>query len=95
MIGPLSPLVTNPVIRLDEVENFWGPAGDTGACGPCSEIKFFMGTDEELKRVLKEHAPMLSALDADGSRALVGLLTGLPDNAHQALLQQGARPLSA
>lgn len=42
--------IINPLIRLDEVENFWGPAGDTGACGPCSEIKFFMGTDEELKR---------------------------------------------
>lgn len=42
--------LVNPVIRLDEKENFWGPAGDTGACGPCSEIKFFMGTDEELRR---------------------------------------------
>jgi len=42
-----SPLV-NPVTTLDEKENFWGPAGDTGACGPCSEIKFFIGTPEEL-----------------------------------------------
>ncbi len=40
--------LVNPVITLDEKENFWGPAGETGACGPCSEIKFFMGTDEEL-----------------------------------------------
>ncbi|MCE5231565.1 alanine--tRNA ligase [bacterium] len=39
----------NPITLLDEKENFWGPAGETGACGPCSEIKFFIGTDEELK----------------------------------------------
>ena len=39
----------NPITRLNEKENFWGPAGETGACGPCSEIKFFMGTDEQLK----------------------------------------------
>ncbi len=43
----------NPIIRLDESENFWGPAGGTGACGPCSEIKFFMGTDEELREYQK------------------------------------------
>ena len=41
--------VVNPIIRLDEKENFWGPAGESGACGPCSEIKFFMGTDEQLR----------------------------------------------
>ncbi len=38
----------NPVLTLDEKENFWGPAGDTGACGPCSEIKFFIGSPEAL-----------------------------------------------
>ena len=38
----------NLVTRLDEKENFWGPAGETGACGPCSEIKFFMGSEAEL-----------------------------------------------
>jgi len=26
------------IVRLDEKDNFWGPAGETGACGPCSEI---------------------------------------------------------
>jgi alanyl-tRNA synthetase len=41
--------VVNPIIRLDAKENFWGPAGETGACGPCSEIKFFMGSDEQLR----------------------------------------------
>ncbi|MDX2177021.1 MAG: alanine--tRNA ligase [Candidatus Sumerlaeia bacterium] len=43
--------VANPLVPLDASENFWGPAGDTGACGPCSEVKFFLGTDEELAAV--------------------------------------------
>ncbi len=33
------------IVRLGEEDNFWGPAGDTGACGPCSEIYFDMGSD--------------------------------------------------
>ncbi|MEO8377729.1 MAG: alanine--tRNA ligase-related protein, partial [Candidatus Sumerlaeota bacterium] len=53
----------NPCIPLDAAENFWGPAGDTGACGPCSEIKFFLGSDEELKAI---HAD----LNANGSAAI-------------------------
>jgi len=40
-----------PPVRLGAAENFWGPAGDTGACGPCSELCFFMGSDEELKKI--------------------------------------------
>lgn len=26
------------IVRLGKADNFWGPAGDTGACGPCSEL---------------------------------------------------------
>jgi len=37
------------IIPLDAKENFWGPAGETGACGPCSEILFFTGTEEQLE----------------------------------------------
>lgn len=29
---------TERIVRLDEADNFWGPAGATGACGPCSEL---------------------------------------------------------
>ncbi|MBI4365017.1 MAG: alanine--tRNA ligase [Candidatus Latescibacteria bacterium] len=31
------------VTRLDEKDNFWGPAGGSGACGPCSEIYWDQG----------------------------------------------------
>src|SRR3990170_3990425 len=26
------------IVRLGEKDSFWGPAGDSGPCGPCSEI---------------------------------------------------------
>ncbi len=31
------------IVRLGEKDNFWGPAGDSGACGPSSEIYFDLG----------------------------------------------------
>ena len=31
------------IVRLGKEDNFWGPAGKTGACGPCSEIHFDVG----------------------------------------------------
>lgn len=39
------------IVRLGRADNFWGPAGDAGACGPCSELYIDrgeeFGTDEQ------------------------------------------------
>lgn len=31
------------IVRLGDEDNFWGPAGDSGPCGPCSEIHYDFG----------------------------------------------------
>lgn len=31
------------IVRLGRKDNFWGPVGDTGICGPCSELYYDMG----------------------------------------------------
>lgn len=36
-------LPARKIVRLGAKENFWGPAGDTGACGPCSEMHIDRG----------------------------------------------------
>jgi alanyl-tRNA synthetase len=33
------------IFRLGKTDNFWGPAGETGACGPSSEVYFDLGED--------------------------------------------------
>ncbi len=35
----------NRIVRLGKKDNFWGPAGDTGACGPCSELHIDRGAE--------------------------------------------------
>ena len=36
-------LTQDRIVRLGKKDNFWGPAGDSGACGPCSEIYVDLG----------------------------------------------------
>ncbi len=33
------------IVRMGAKDNFWGPAGDTGACGPCSELLYDRGVE--------------------------------------------------
>ncbi len=35
----------NKIIRCDEKDNYWGPPGSSGPCGPCSEIHFDLGKE--------------------------------------------------
>jgi alanyl-tRNA synthetase len=38
------------IFKLGKKDNFWGPAGSVGACGPCSEIYFDMGEESGCKK---------------------------------------------
>ncbi|MGC8869600.1 MAG: alanine--tRNA ligase [Brevinematia bacterium] len=51
-------LEENRIVRLGEKDNFWGPPGEEGPCGPCSEIYIDLrdrwGYDKENCRSLED-----------------------------------------
>ena len=36
-------LPADRISRLGDEDNWWGPAGEEGACGPCSELNYYLG----------------------------------------------------
>lgn len=43
-------IAENRIYKFGKSENFWGPAGETGPCGPCTEIYFDFGKNFGCKR---------------------------------------------
>ena len=39
------------ISRLGDEDNWWGPAGDEGACGPCSELNYYLGDLDDIPPV--------------------------------------------
>jgi len=43
--GSAPAALANRIWKLSRKDNFWGPPGTTGPCGPCSEIYYDLGAD--------------------------------------------------
>ncbi|MEO0073807.1 MAG: alanine--tRNA ligase, partial [candidate division WOR-3 bacterium] len=76
------------IYRLGEEDNFWGPAGGTGACGPCSEIYVDLGPEFGCGR--KECSP---GCDCDRFSEVYNIVfpqfNQLPDGTREPLVNRG------
>ena len=43
----VTPLPPERVFRCSKKDNFWGPAGSSGPCGPCSEVHFNLNVSDD------------------------------------------------
>jgi alanyl-tRNA synthetase len=89
------------IVRMGTKDNFWGPAGDTGACGPCSELHWDRGEEidpaatllhDPKERFIEFYNLVFPQFDqqADGSRPPLknrGIDTGMGLERLSALLQ--------
>tara|TARA_E500000331_G_scaffold343413_1_gene378199 strand:+ start:1045 stop:3900 length:2856 start_codon:yes stop_codon:yes gene_type:complete len=44
------------IFFFGDSDNWWGPAGDEGPCGPCSELHYYVG-DEKIDSKIEENDP--------------------------------------
>ncbi len=50
-----SKISENRIAKLSKKKNWWGPAGDTGPCGPDTEMFYWVGKDEVPENFQKTH----------------------------------------
>jgi alanyl-tRNA synthetase len=71
------------ILRFGEDENFWA-MGETGPCGPCSELHYFLGGDvnnqseEDFRKNPETYIEVWNLVFMQFNRAIDGTLTPLP-----------------
>ena len=52
------------IVTLGDEDNFWGPAGDEGACGPSSELYYDFGEEHGRRHeARRRHGPVRGVLE--------------------------------
>ena len=76
-------LPANRVLRLGKKDNFW-EMGNTGPCGPCSEIHFYLGDDPTQQDAVpdldsEDYVEIWNLVFIQYNRGADGILQPLPD----------------